>query len=414
MTPDDSLERLRELHRRARRRAGRRGVELYHRAATTLRVTRARGAATDEVQTGHEDGLAVRTFDPSNGCVGFAATSGCREGAVDWVVGRATESELAEAGCPWAEGHGTMIDRDPAVSDWDEARVGRWIDDALSRLPGDDAPRSVSVEIARTVETWVADGGPAGSRVRTRAWAVAQGLPQGVSTSSPAPLITAARSPQNLDVRAWSALVAERTWSSGIRATSFNGKSAVVFRQESAATLVQVLVQALSTPDQPLIIPVGPGWKLVEDPLEPGALLGGTFDDCGFPAVSKTLADGCRTSDTLSGPGSWRRGSYRDRPRPMAANVRVASLEATLPRDSVAATTVVLHRLDPARWAIEFTGGLLSGGEAGPSISRGFIEIGPEALVRRCAGTIGVARADHRGVTCPGLVFSDLPVRYDS
>ena len=186
----------------------------------------------------------------------------------------------------------------------------------------------------------------------------------------------------------------------------------VTFSAEAAALLVAGLTRALHAGPGSAGMSVGPGWQVVDDPLAPDALFGGSFDDAGFATRRRTLADGARGTDELSGPGSLRRPSFRDPPRAMPFHLVLAAGQEDPGDDGLLVSELAVHPLPDGGWILECDGILRRGAEWGPAVRGGLISTTPAALARACVARIGPARDSHRGVRTPALRFEGLIVRF--
>ncbi len=386
---------LTELYRERPIAAASCDVELYHRSATTVRVARNSRGRT-EVTVGSEGGLAVRTRSAEGREAGFSACSGMSRVALEWALTKAQ-------GCRRATGEAAFWP--PAVGerqvDHDSAQLPppsvleAWLGRAWERLP---RPCAGQIEVAATVESWVADGFRA-SRSRTRAWARAELAPLDGWCGTPAPILVAARRWEELADSAWADVLDDRGHAGEVPEKSPSvARAPLLFNPECAAKLVQAVVMARLTTGHDRGAAVGPGWEVADDPLEPQALFGGTFDDAGQRTGRKILADGRRWTGEIPGKGHCRRPSFRDPPSPAPSALTVLSRPEAPPPRCVLVSGLVLHILGPDQWILEIDAGL----------PRTFFRTSPGELAERCAAAVGLARSTHLGVTTPGLLFTDL------
>jgi hypothetical protein len=268
------------------------------------------------------------------------------------------------------------------------------------------------VEAATTVECIVADGGLAAVRTRTRAWAMARMRASDPAIRTPRPLFVADRSWARLDSGEWAELAAQRRWQSGALAGSRTGRMRVTFTAEAAALLVAGLVRTLHTGPGATGLPVGPGWRVVDDPLAPDALFGGSFDDAGFPTRRRILADGARGIEAADGPGSLRRPSFRDPPQVLPFHPVLEDGPELPGDDGLLVSELAVHPLPDGRWILECDGVLRRSGEWGPAVRGGLISTSPAVLARSCVARVGPARNSHRGVRTPALLFEGLDVHF--
>jgi hypothetical protein len=187
----------------------------------------------------------------------------------------------------------------------------------------------------------------------------------------------------------------------------------VLFSPEASALIVQALVRTLHVAGADHDLAVGPAWRVTDDPRDPASLFGGVFDDAGFTTRKENLANGLRCIGEISGPGHYRRPSFRDRPEALPSHLVVEARNQPVPDRAVVATAVGLHPVAPDRWLLRVEGAHLNRGQPGAPLRPSHISISPRELVRRCAATIGPSRASHRGVQTPALLFEDLPLKGD-
>jgi hypothetical protein len=395
---------------------------MYLRASSIQRVVR-HESAEPALQVGQEHGLAVRILDRKSGRIGFAATSGSGNESFSWALA-AARAELAAAGEPEPEGPESWpvadsqerMDRDPVSEPATPESMRAWTDEAIDLLEQRGAKRTAPfrpgkawVEVSSTVEMWLAGDGLQAERGRNRAWAVVH--PQAGRSGGASPLTVAVRRWSELGTAAWSDLADDRVWPVKQPADPGDDETPVLFGPEASGALVNALVRAVHAPGTPPGDPVGPGWNVVEDPLERGTLFGSTFDDCCFPSRTRLLADGKRVVRATGGQGGYRRPSFRDPPVQMPGPLLQRGPEVDLPRDGVLAASLSLHALGSDDWILEISGGRLVGDAPGPRIPSAFIRISPRELLRRCLGTFGAPRSTHNGVHTPALLFAPLPIQ---
>jgi len=185
----------------------------------------------------------------------------------------------------------------------------------------------------------------------------------------------------------------------------------VLLTPESSAMLVSALVRSLFITGEKAGAPVGPAWEVIDDPRSADSLFGGRFDDVGFETRRRTLADGLRVAEPLAGPGSYRRPSFRDPPRPLPTHLVLESGGELSWEGGLVVSELALHPLPGGEWVLECDGTLAGNGFSGLRVHRCQIRTTPMELVQRCAARIGEARLSHRGVVTPALLFDNLPVR---
>jgi len=390
--------------------------ELYHRASTAIRVVRRGSSDRDEVRVGCEDGVAARLQVRGEPLVRFAAASGGGETSVRESIELATEGPgsapaVAEE---WIEPGERRIDRDPDARLPSPASLASWLECALAALGPDSggvAYDAAWVEVASTVESWVLDGKPCSSRVRTRGWALLRLKSQPAALRSPRPLVLAARSWRNLSREGWSELQEARQLPQGASLGGPERRLPVLFSPETSAVLVQALVRAIHGYPRSSPFEVGPGWRVHDAPDDTEALFGGDFDDIGADARCLTLADGSTAIGRIHGAGHLRRPSFRDRPRSSPSHLRVEPLETVRAGDALRVSRLSLHPLPSGRWILDIDGALLSGGAPGPVAAGGMVSTTPEELVQKCVAGCGAAVLSHRGVRTPALLFDGLRVK---
>ena len=162
------------------------------------------------------------------------------------------------------------------------------------------------------------------------------------------------------------------------------------------------LARALHGPGSPVGGRVGPGWRLVDDPLEDGVLHGGLFDDSGFPTARRALADGERIVGVIDGPGNLRRASFRDPPAPLPSGIRVETASAAPPARAIRVSSIVLHAHGSSDWTVEV---------AGPAFRPGFFRLPPRDLAKRCVAASGELQTDRRGIATPSLLLENVDIR---
>jgi hypothetical protein len=413
--PDEFDSCLMKLHERARTAARGADVELYGRASSTTRAMRLPGGRQRFI-VGSEEGIAVRTRSRKGHEAGFAAHSGLGDASVEWAVAEALACPRWIGEHSWPEcDSGPRIDRDlsdaPTRSD-----LSQWLHRAWERLSGSPrsgrpAPAPVAgwVEVAATVEGWVADGGLRASRSRVRAWALVEMAPARGGLGGVRPIQVARRRFQDLAESAWAGILEDR-WLPGQGSRPAAARRAsVLFNPECAASLLHAVVKSQQTPAQESLS-VGPGWKIADDPVEPGALFGSRFDDAGFRTQRTVLADGSRWTGVLSGKGHYRRPSFRDPPAPAPSGIVAFSEPAAPPGECVLVSGMALHALGPDRWILQVDAAEMAGSRPGPCLEGAFIRTSPGELAQRCVATVGPARRSHLGALTPALLFEGLEI----
>ena len=310
----------------------------------------------------------------------------------------------------WSADDEDRVDREALDQLPSAGELMEWVDRARSELTGHRS-RTVYemwVEVATTVESWVADRGYRASRSRTRAWALSRlRCPEG-NGRLPRPVLVAARRWRELDPRGFREILEDRQ--EGLqREIELPAKPVpVLFNPESSAMLVLALARTLHARGLDRGLGVGPAWHLEDDPTRSDALLGGTFDDAGFDTRRKLLADGSGVVGSISEKGHDRRGSFRDRPVPQPSHLVILTRSGDPPPRGILVTGLSLHALEPHRWILEIDGAPIENGCPGPPMKPAFINVDPTELVRRCVAAVGPVRRSHLGVSTPALVFDGL------
>jgi hypothetical protein len=413
-------ERLATWHRAIGSELPGKDLELYHRAALTLRVSdRGESGRKHEVDTqyGQDEGLALRATSRGGSESAFAATSGSTPSSLRWVVDRCRNPRafVADRGLWARDGGAAMVDQDgePELPPL-EAVLG-WLERARESLfdggrKGPD-PLELSVEVAAVVESWVADGGLRASRARIRGWGLMRIREPWNGDRASGPVLVARRRWSELPPDAWRTVLEDRRVPDRGDDPPPTAAVPVLFNPECSALLVLALAKTLHTEAREPGIEVGPAWKVYDDPGHAQALYGGSFDDAGFPTSRKRLANGHRTSGRIESRGHYRRPSFRDRPIPLPSHLTVSPTASGAPAEGVLATAVSLHPVESRRWVLRIEGALLHHGRPGPILRSSFVSISPEDLALRCVATVGPPRSSHLGVETPALVFDDLSLR---
>ena len=399
-------ERLGAASRRLLERTRVAQVELYHRLSRTIRVTHELDGADEHVsrRSGVDEGTALRLWRPSEQGVRFTAVSGSTEAAIVDAAARALGGACAEAPHELGFG-GERLDDHDDVPLPDEAVLARWLAAAREGL-GRRVARTW-VEAAETRETWVVGGDVRASRSRVRGWAAVELAASG--SNNGAPLILASRAWNRLDTDGWARLAESRLEGrSGTHPPAPDDVPPLLLAPESAATLILTLVRAAAAMGPELA--VSPGFRITDAPDEPEALFGGGFDDLGFRTARQPVADG-RSLAAPSGPGHYRRPSFRDTPVALPSNLVVAPPASTPPGDRWSIHRLAIHALSVERWGLEVDATLYRGHEPCGSLRGAHVATGPRELLARCIVGVGAPVASHRGVVTPALLFEGFSVR---
>jgi hypothetical protein len=315
---------------------------------------------------------------------------------VDHVLRRIAEGAIVEGvpqGKPWASDR-SLVDRDGDPMP-EEGEVAEWLERALTSLRAETVGRGlsidVSVEVGETIESLWADGGLRASRLRRRAWATAVISGDG---TSPRPVVLAARRWADLDSQGLRRRLAAR------EATASGGQGrTLLLTPEASAILVSALVRSIHV--EPMRGQrCGPGWQVVDDPTAAGAVLGGSFDDDGFPTFRAVLAWGGALRRGLGHRGQGRRPSFREPPCAHPSQLQVLAPEVEPPPDTRRAAGLRIHLLEPGRMVLEL--------ERAGGREPWFVATTPDDVVCGCIGGVGPAESHHPGVTTPALAFEGL------
>jgi hypothetical protein len=394
-------------------------LELYHRFSRLLRVGRRAIDDSWHRRFGREEGLAARLQARAGGGVGFAAASGGGDRSIHKVIDRASRARPARVAndAQWSPiSGGTVSDLDPPEEYPDAAALEDWLERAWNALVASKAVRASTesvplwVEVAQTVETWATDRGLRASRSRTRVWALVR-PPSSPGQPAGRPGVIARRGWREFPESGWAELLGDRLVGTGPIEPAMAGSTKLLFNPESSARLVSSLVRGVHTDESLLGAPVGPGWRLVDDPNDLDALFGGSFDDAGFRTRRRTLADGRNLVGLVEGQGNYRRPSFRDPPVPCPTQIVVEADRTSPPDGGMLVSDVEIHPMGPADWIIEIRGAPLRDGRPVAPLRHGFVRIEPAVLLERCLAAVGTSRSSHRGVRTPALLFDDLPIR---
>ncbi len=372
-------------------------VELYARASKRIRVSIDTGGRL-HVERGTDEGIAVRTFDARRRTLGFAAASGLDPRDVSRAARRAAADAVPlDRERPWSEWAGERHDGAGSTPDLPSRDdLATWLTGALRRsgcVPAEDP----WVEASATIETsWTREG--VWTRSRLRIWGIVVGPCVASPHAEPIPRVVAARSLASLPADPWP-LHGETRKSGPIRSQS------VVFDGDALAALVPALVRTLADKGSVGVARVGPGWVVRDDPTSGEASVGGLWDDAGFPARVVALADGRTTVGAIAGPGSFRRGSFRDPPEPTPTLLRVEPPTIDSCTGEARVVAVRIHAFD-TRWLLEVDGV----DPEGAAFHGRFIRTEPFALAARCVGGTGSAITRAGNVLSPALRFEGLRV----
>jgi hypothetical protein len=372
-------------------------VELYARTSRRIRVSIDAGGRL-RVDRGTDEGLAVRAFDARRRILGFAAASGLDPGDGARAAQRAEADAVPFDGeRPWSRRAGAWTDGTESFPDLPSTDdLAAWLAGAVRRsscVPTEDP----WVEASSTIETsWTREG--SWRRSRLRIWGIVVGPCVASPKAEPVPRVVAARSLSALPSDPWP------VHGGAGRSRSCRSES-VVFDGDALAAVVPTLVRALADNGPAHRVRVGPGWVVRDDPTDPAALVGGPWDDAGFPTRPVSLADGRTIVGRIAGPGSFRRGSFRDLPEPAPTLLRVEPPAVVSSPGDVRIVAARIHPLE-GRWILEVDGTDPKGG----AFHGLLIRTDPRGLVARCVGGVGPAVLRAGTVLTPALRFEGLRV----
>jgi predicted Zn-dependent protease len=411
---DALVKRVTRLHQSLAREARGSDLELYHRAARTIRVGVQGRHRNFTTQQGYDEGVALRATSRDWDGLSFAAGSGSSTASLRWVLDRCRRPSMSlPQKWMWArDAEALKTDRDGEPRLPPVEQVQAWLERSRDALSAGESSRpellELSVEITATVESWVADGGLRASRTRSRSWGLMRLVEPWAGDRAGQPVLIARRSWDDLPVDGWRTVLEDR------RLPDLPEKSApaaavpVLFSPECSAVLVAALVKTLNASGADRQTTVGPAWRITDDPQDPGALFGGSFDDAGFATRRRRLADGRVTHGRIEGRGHYRRPSFRDPPQSLPSNLVVTSTDRGAPQRGVVATSLELHPVEPERWLLQIEGALLERGQPVATLRPSFVSVSPADLVGRCVSSVGPPRFSHLGVKTPALVFDNL------
>lgn len=409
LNPQAQLQRLESVHHVLSAGDERHEIELYSRSAVTLRVALHDGTQV-RTKRGEDEGFALRSTGPEGHELAFVAGSALRGAEVKAALdgsrrfcGRIPRQPL------WPHDEGTRDDSDGECALPEARELWDWLQAARDALdPIEPArPDEMWVEVAATVECWFASGGLRATRARRRAWALfkPRGRNGGLASR---PLIVARRRWAAFPVDAIKTRLEDRVGPQGAVERPPSGRASVLFSPECAARLVHALATRIHGSEAELGAPVGPGWRLTDDPGHPDAIYGGDFDDAGFTARHKELANGRVVVGRLDGPGHLRRPSFRDRPQSLPSYLSLPPGGGAPPARTLVVTGMEIHPFEADRWTLRLEGSVWGEGAPAAPLAPSTLRIAPRDLVRRCATAIGPARLSYLGVRTPALLFENL------
>jgi hypothetical protein len=174
----------------------------------------------------------------------------------------------------------------------------------------------------------------------------------------------------------------------------------------AAAPVVTALVNAFHREDSPKRERGGPGWDIADDPSCSDGLVGGTFDDAGFPTSRRVLAKDGLWVGSVAGPGTFRRSSFRDPPSEDATNLVVDGGRT----DHDPGTADIAERSRVIRssrdlWVLELDVASRAGE---PRVERVWIRTDPLELLCGCIARLGGPQVTADGPIVPALLFEGI------
>jgi hypothetical protein len=334
-----------------------------------------------------ESGLAVRVLAAAHDCAGFAATSGHTGGDLRWAVDTASSlSARASSAAPQPT---------------DDIEAERWDLDAAAALPGEEALTTGLiaranvewVEAGTTIELLIGAEGWLAARRRHRFWAFGTG--------------NEARLVAQRGFAGWEHLLDGLGDDGSITAgASGSDLGVLVFPPDSATAVVSALVDEFHGQASIGSERIGHGWSVFDEPVRVDGLAGGSFDDAGFPVAVRELSVDGIWMGNLSGPGTFRRASFREPPSEMATNLVVPSgAEHPLPARAAVARRCRVIRASHDQWVLEVDLAIRRN-KAG--LERRWVRVHPQALLAACSARLGAQRVTPTGPIVAGLVFEGL------
>ena len=380
------VDRARSLWRDAADRASTARVELFAKAALRFRVTRDLDGTSATFDRAFESGLALRAFRAGHERAGFAAASGLSDDVLRWAVDTAcTYRAQAPASAPHSS---------------DAIAAERRDLDAAICLPSEETlttgliarPHLEWIEAGTTIEILIGAEGWLAARRRHRLWALGQG---------PDAKLVAQRG-----FAGWEQLLDGLGAHDPFESRALPaGLEALVLTPDAASSVVAALVDAFHGTGSAQWAECGDGWDIVDDPVRSDGLSGGSFDDAGFPAVSRVLAADGVWVERLGGPGTFRRGSFREPPVESATNLVMASGSArSIPARATVARRCRVLRPSPELWVLELD---LVDTSNERGMERRWVRVRPRALLAACAARLGKPRVTSEGPIVPALLLEN-------
>jgi hypothetical protein len=381
------VDRARSLWREALSRETTARVELFAKVSFRSKVARDLERAGATLDHAYESGLAVRVLRAGHDHGGFAAASGLSAEVVRWALDTAgTFGAQAPASAPGPS---------------DAVPAERRDLDAETELPTEDSltaallsrPSLEWVEAGTTVEVLIGAEGWLAARRRHRVWALGGGAGAGLVAQR--------------GFAGWERLLDGAGADDSFGAHSGSGNLGVlVLAPDAASAVVAALVERFHGTGSAHSTRSGHGWDVADEPIRPEGLAGGSFDDAGFPAVSRVLASDGLWVDRLCGPGTFRRASFREPPTESATNLFMASGETnSIPDAAMVARRCRILRPSSELWVLELD---LEDGTRPGGFERRWVRVQPQALLEACASRLGGPKVTPTGPIVPGLLFEGL------
>ncbi len=381
------VDRARALWREASRGETRARVELFAKVSLRSKVARNPGGNGLTLDHTHETGLAVRVMRAGHDRAGFAAASGLSSGVLRWAMDTACSFDAqAPASAPGPS---------------DAIPAERWDLDAEAELPSEDAltsgvvsrPNLEWVEAGTTLEVLIGAEGWLAARRRHRLWALDGGA--------------GARLVAQRGFTEWEHLLDGACREDSIGALSSSGNLGVLgLTSDAASAVVAALVGSFHGPGASPSTRSGPGWNVADEPNRPDGLAGGSFDDTGFPAVSRVLAADGLWMGKIGGPGTFRRGSFREPPTESASNLVMPTGKTTsIPHGAAVARRCRVLPMSSELWVLELD---VKVGMGRNGWERRWVRVRPQALLEACISCLGGPKVTPSGPIVPGLLFEGL------
>jgi hypothetical protein len=180
----------------------------------------------------------------------------------------------------------------------------------------------------------------------------------------------------------------------------------LVLAPDAASAVVAALVGEFHGPRSVGSEEIGGGWNVIDEPVRTDGLAGGSFDDAGFPAATRELAVDGVWLGNLTGPGTFRRASFREPPSETATNLVVPSGEVNLlPARAAVARRCRVIRVSRDLWVLEVD---LLNRPGLVGLDRRWVRVHPRALLAACASRLGEKRVTATGPIVAGLLFEGL------